>query len=215
MLTERNTLSIKLFTLLLLPSLWACTPDIQEEKDCQYSEWLGPGVAWSSQANPPIPLHSLNWWTYTDSTFREGSLDTVQSKLYYIDGVHQLGDFQAFQFNDFFPMMTVRNDTIFYANWIRDYDVPECYEITIPFLFSTTDSVELENGDLIYFSKDLVHTPAGTFANNIIRSSNDGGIITVFNEAVGIIKQEIILENEDGSFRYRQTSLLKDYSLQE
>lgn len=201
--------------LLFIPFIFSCSEETASVKDCQYTNWLASGLEWSGPSTSPFPIHSLNWWTYTDSTFRDGQVESVSSHLYFIESAYQLGDFQAFQFNDFYPMMTVQNDTVYYAEWIREHEIPGCYKITSPFLFNTTDSVELDNGVHIYFSNDVVSTPAGDFSNNVIRSSQGGSIVTIFNEQVGIIKEIRQLINSDGSPLFRQVRYLKDYSLYE
>jgi hypothetical protein len=204
---------MKKILVLLVTVIVACGKESKEFKNCDYDNILGGGLEWSGSGNEPFPLHSLNFWTFSDSVFStDGVLDTVKTTLIQIDLVYRYGNNYVIGFTEMLPQMLVRNDTLFGVQSTPRSSAPACFEIYDPILFATKDTVQINQQNRIFFSTETVKTGAGTFSGNLVLQVSDYWEY-IFNEQVGILKITMRGYNGNGEIVKRKVLTLKDYAV--
>ena len=201
-----------IFVLICFVGFISCDKNVDLGKSCNYEE-MPLGI--SSQANTIIPLHSQNFWVYSDSLFNDGVFESEKSTLLKIEEVYDLDGLESVRFSSLIPQLTVRNDTLFSTALTPQPDAPNCYELISPMFFSTTDSIQVGDGfsnAFVYSSAEEVITPSGIYTDNIIYKSGDAYEVIV-NPEIGIIQISFFLFGENNQRIKRRILSLKDYDL--
>lgn len=202
----------KLVVLLVIVIL-GCSKESKQIKTCDYDNILGSGLEWGGSANAPIPLHSLNFWTFLDSNFTvNGNFDKVKSTLIQIDLVYRYGNNYIVGFTEYIPRMLVKNDTLFGVESTPGPSDPECFKIHEPILFATKDTIQINQELKFFYSTEAVKTGAGTFSGNLVLQVADY-FEYIFNKEVGILKITQHGYSENGALVKRRVLTLKDYDL--
>lgn len=204
---------MKKFLVLLMVVVLGCRPESEQYKTCNYDNILGYGFEWGGTANLPIPLHSLNFWTFSDSIYStDGFFDTVESKLIQIDHIYSFDSDNIIGFTEHLPHMLIKNDTLFGVEFTPDLSEPACFKIQDPILFATEDSVQINQHLSLFYSSKTVKTGAGTFSGNLVLRVDDY-MEYIFNKEVGILKIAKYGYNSNGELVKRNVLTLKDYNL--
>ncbi len=181
-----------IYLLLSLLCLVSCDKNNDLGESCNYEENpLGVDI----QSNTVIPLHSRNFWVYTDSLWQEGIFEGEKSSLIKIEKVYDLDGRKSMKFSQIIPQLTLRNDTLYSTRLTPEPTFPNCYEILHPMFFSPTGIVQVDDdpfAKFVYRSSNPVETPVGTFSDNIVYEEEDTFEVIV-NEEVGIIKMSFFV----------------------
>lgn len=207
-----NKLKNGIYLILVLLSLISCEKDENPPVSCNYQETPID----LSTANTIIPLHSQNFWVYSDSVFENGVFGLEKSTLLTIDKTYDLAGLKSLQFSSLLPRLTIRNDTMFSTEITPLESAPNCFELVYPMFFSTQDSIQVDgyprSNKYVYRSPNEIETLVGIFTNNIIYGE-EGFFEVAINEAVGIVKISFFINDINGVKIKRRILTLKDYDL--
>jgi hypothetical protein len=194
--------------------LISCEKDKGLGKVCNYQE-IPFDI--DIQSNAIIPLHSQNFWVYSDSLWEvsTGNFESEKSTLLKIDKVYDLDGLKSIKFSSIIPQLTLRNDTLFSTILTPEQSSANCFKLLYPMFFSTIDSIEVDDepsDKFVYRDITPVETSIGTYSDNIIYNE-ENLFEVIINEEIGIIKISFFIPNGNKPSQKRRTLTLKDYDL--
>jgi hypothetical protein len=201
----------KLIVIIAISTL-SCSKEEPTGKDCQLTDLQNFG----SQENTIIPLHSQNFWMYSDSLWEvgTGNFESEKSTLITIEEIYDLDGMTAVNFSSILPLLTIKGDSLFSTLLTPGPSSTTCFDLLFPMFFATVDTVQVDtepSPKIIFRSTAPITTPTGVYTNNIVYRESDFYEV-IINEEVGIVKIYFFI-NTSGTMQKRRTLTLKDFAL--